>query len=170
VATCESARIIIFANLRVIGAKKLKCAESQIRSTHKWKSGTRYGGGIMSLRPLGPSSTMAKAPLPPAPVLVLLPSNHAIVLTANNDIALCILQGVMLTRAHILPIGKWANHECLLFDPEPPAPSPFHRLFSFLADSQHYKKRGTKDTMQGNQATDKTPRRGGQRTQYKVIG
>ena len=39
---CESAGIIIFANLRVVGAKKQKCAESQICSTHKWKAGTPY--------------------------------------------------------------------------------------------------------------------------------
>jgi hypothetical protein len=36
-------------------------------------------------------STMVKAPLPPTPVLVLLPSNRAIILAANNNILLCIL-------------------------------------------------------------------------------
>jgi hypothetical protein len=107
------------------------------------------------------SSTMAKAPLPPAPVLVLLPSNHAIVLPVNNNIALCILHGMMSTRAHILPTRKWANLERLLFDPEPPAQGPFHGHFRRWADSQRYKKRGMKDMMQGNQAVDNTTRRWG---------
>jgi hypothetical protein len=79
---------------------------------------------------------MAEAPLPPAPVLVLLPSNQAIILPANNDIAFCILQGVMLTRAHIPPNGKWADLERLLFEPGPPAQGPFHRCFKRWADSQ----------------------------------
>jgi hypothetical protein len=90
------------------------------------------------------SSTMAEALVPPAPVLVLLPSNHAIVLAANNDIALCILQGVMSsTRAHNPPTRKWANLECLLFDPEPSAHGPFHGRFRCWAKSQQNKKRGT---------------------------
>jgi hypothetical protein len=93
------------------------------------------------------SSTMAEALLPPAPVLVLLPSNHAIVLAANNNIALCILWDVMLTRAHILPTGKWADLERLLFDPQPPTRGPFHGHFRCWTDSQLYKKRGTKDMM-----------------------
>jgi hypothetical protein len=113
---------------------------------------------------------MAKALLPPAPVLVLLPSDRAIVLAPNNNILLCIIQGVMTTRAHILPTQKWANHEHLLFDTEPPAHGPFHGRFRYWADSQHYEKRGTKDTMWGNQAAENTTRRGGRRTQYKVIG
>ncbi len=92
------------------------------------------------------SSTMAKAPLPPAQVLVLLPSDRAIVLAANNNIALCILQGVMSTRAHIPPTGNWADLERLLFDPDLPAHGPFHGCFRRWADSQHYKKRGVKDT------------------------
>jgi hypothetical protein len=113
---------------------------------------------------------MAKAPLPPAPVLVLLPSDCAIVLSVNNDIVLCILQDVMSTRAHIPPTRKWYNCERLLFDPELPAHGPFHGRFRRWADSQRYEKRGTKDTMQGNQAADNTTRRGGQRAQYKAIG
>ncbi len=116
------------------------------------------------------SSTMAKASLPPAPLLVLLPSDCAIVLTTNNGIALCILQDVMSTRAHIPPNRKWANLEHQFFHLEPPAHGPFHGLFRFWANSQRYKKRGAKDTMQGNQAADNTMRRGGQMTQYKAIG
>jgi hypothetical protein len=95
------------------------------------------------------SSTMAKAPLPPTPVLALLPSNWVIVLTAKNNIALCILQGMMLIRAHIPPTRKWANLECLLFELDPPAHCPFQGCFRHWADSQCYKKRGTKNTMQG---------------------
>ncbi len=70
---------------------------------------------------------MAEAPLPYAPMLVMLLSNRAIDLPVNNDIALCILQGVMLTRAHIPPTGKWADLERLLFEPDPPAHGPFKR-------------------------------------------
>jgi hypothetical protein len=113
---------------------------------------------------------MAKAPLPPAPVLVLLPNNHAIILPVNNDIVLCILQGVMSTRAHIPPTEKWANLEHLLFGPEHPAHVPFHGRFRCWANSQHYKKWGTKDTLQGNWVADNTTRRGGQRIRYKAIG
>ena len=39
---CESARMIIFANLQVFGAKKENCAETQICSMHKWRSGTLF--------------------------------------------------------------------------------------------------------------------------------
>jgi hypothetical protein len=113
---------------------------------------------------------MAEALHPPAPVLVLLPSNCAIILTTNNYIPLCILQGVMWTRAHIPPTGKWANLERLLFDPEPPAHGPFHGLIRFWVDSRRYKKRGSNDTMQGNRVADNTTRRGGQRKKYKAIG
>ncbi len=113
---------------------------------------------------------MAEAPPPPAPVLVLLPSYPAIFLAANINIALCILQSVMSTRAHILPTRKWADLEHLLFDPEPPAHGAFHGHFRCWANSKHYKKRGTKDTMQGNWAVDNTTRRGEQSTQYKAIG
>jgi hypothetical protein len=112
---------------------------------------------------------MAEALLPPAPVLNMLSSNHAILLIVNHDIALTILQGMLSTRAHIPPTRKWADLERLLFEPDPPAQDPFHGLFKHWADSQRYEKRGTKDTMQGNRAAGNTTRRGGQRTQHKVI-
>jgi hypothetical protein len=76
----------------------------------------------------------------------------------------------MSTRAHIPPTRKWADLERLLFDPEPPAHGSFHGHFRHWANSQRYKKRGKKDTMQGNQVADNTTRRGGQKTQYKEIG
>jgi hypothetical protein len=81
---------------------------------------------------------MAEALLPPTPasVLVLLPSNCTILLAANNNIGLCILQGVMLTRAYILPTKKLANLEHLLFDLEPPAHGSFHGRFRCWANSQ----------------------------------
>jgi hypothetical protein len=79
---------------------------------------------------------MAEAPLPYAPVLNMLPSDRAIILAVNHDIALIILQGVMSTRAHIPPTGKWAHLERLLFEPDPPAHGPFHGLFKCWADSQ----------------------------------
>ncbi len=113
---------------------------------------------------------MAEAPLPPAPVLVLLPSDPDIVLAANNNITLCILQGMMLTRAHIPSTGKWADLESLLFEPEPPDHGPFHGRFRRWADSQRYEKRGTKDKMQGNRTADNTTRRGGQGHDTKQLG
>ncbi len=69
-------------------------------------------------------------------MLVLLLNNHALILTANNNIALCILQDVMSTRAHILPTRKWANFERLLIEPDPPAHGPFHGCFKHWANSQ----------------------------------
>ncbi len=65
----------------------------------------------------------------------MLPSDRVIVLPVNNDITLCILQGVMLTKAHILPTGKWADLERLLFEPDPPAHGPFHGRFKRWANS-----------------------------------
>jgi hypothetical protein len=53
------------------------------------------------------TSTVAKAPLPPAPVLIMLLRDCQIVQPANNDIPLCILQGLMQRRAHILPTGRY---------------------------------------------------------------
>ncbi len=73
---------------------------------------------MLSLHPIFPSphfphstlsSTMAKAPLPPAPVLPMLPSHHAILLPINNNIVICILQDTMRTRVHIPPTGRWAD-------------------------------------------------------------
>jgi hypothetical protein len=113
---------------------------------------------------------MAEALLPPTPVLNMLPSYRAIVLAINHDIALIILQGAMLTRAHIPATGKWADLERLLFEPDPPAHGPFHGLFKRWDDSQHYKKRGTKDTVQSNWVAGNTTRKGGQRIQNKAIG
>jgi hypothetical protein len=86
---------------------------------------------------------MAEAPLPYTPVLNMLPSNRAIELAVNHGIALIILQGVLSTRAHILPTGKWADLESLLFEPDPPAHGPFHGLFKCWADSQ--RSRNVKD-------------------------
>ncbi len=62
---CKSACIIIFANLQVVGAKKQKCAELQIRSTHKWKSGTPYYRYGIHIRGQGIScpSPVSEAPL-----------------------------------------------------------------------------------------------------------
>jgi hypothetical protein len=68
---------------------------------------------------------MTLAPLPLGPVLKLLPSGNQIVLPTNNNISLCILQGLMRTRYHILPTGRWANLEQLLWEPALPTPSPF---------------------------------------------
>ncbi len=39
---CESACILIFANLQVVGAKKSKNAQKCRYAAHTWKSGTRY--------------------------------------------------------------------------------------------------------------------------------
>jgi hypothetical protein len=150
--------------------KNLPCSFYAWFSTSIWPSPLHFSPSLSShISHSSLSSIMAKALLPPAPVLVLLPSNRAIVLTSNNNTALCNLQGVMLTRAHILPTGKWVDLEHLPFDPEPPAHGPFHGHFRCWADSQRYEKRGTKDTMQGNWVADNTTRRGGQRTRYKAI-
>ncbi len=67
------------------------------------------------------TSMMAKAPLPSALVLPLLSSNCQIFQPASNDIALCILQGQMRTRSHILPTKRWADLERLLWESELPA-------------------------------------------------
>ncbi len=80
--------------------------------------------------------TMAKAPVPPAPVLPLLPSDHSIVLPINNNIVICILQGVIKTRSHIPPTGRWADLERLLWELELPAPGPFHSRFKQWLEAQ----------------------------------
>ncbi len=90
---------------------------------------------------------MAKAPLPPTPVLKLLPSGCQIILLANNDISLCILQGLMQTRAHILPTGRWANLEQLLWESKPPTLGPFHNSFRQYAKNMHPRKGIWQSTM-----------------------
>jgi hypothetical protein len=72
---------------------------------------------------------MAKYLLPPGSVLKLLPSGHQIVLPANTGISLHIFHGLMRARSHIPPTGRWANLERLLWELEPPTPSPFHGSF-----------------------------------------
>jgi hypothetical protein len=72
---------------------------------------------------------MTQAPLPPGPVLKSLPSGRQIYLPTNNDISLCILQGLMRTRSHILPTGRWSDLEQLLWEPAPPTPGPFYGSF-----------------------------------------
>jgi hypothetical protein len=83
---------------------------------------------------------MAEPPL--NPTLPLLPSNRMIICPVYNNVVLCILQGVLKTRAHGPPVGKWADLECLPWDLEP-NPGPFLGRFKRWRDSQQ--PRNTKD-------------------------
>jgi hypothetical protein len=62
----------------------------------------------------------------------MLPSGCQIVQPANSNIALCILQGLMWTRAHILPTGRLPNLERLLWEFHPPTPGPFSQQLQVM--------------------------------------
>jgi hypothetical protein len=87
----------------------------------------------------GRSQSSSTPPPPPAapPVLPLLPSDGQIVLATSNNVALCIMQGLMRTRSHISPNGKWSVLEELLWEPEPHTPGPFHATFQQWAEKMH---------------------------------
>ncbi len=75
------------------------------------------------------------------PQWFLCPIFYGIHSVYNND-TLCILQGVLKTRAHAPPVGKWADLEHLLWDLEP-NPGPFLGRFKQWTNSQC--PRNTKD-------------------------
>ncbi len=86
------------------------------------------------------SSIITKLPL--TPPLPFLPCDRIIISPVYNNVALCILQGVLKTRPHAPPVGKWADLERLLWDSEP-NPGPFLGRFKQWTDSQ--RPRDTKD-------------------------
>ena len=72
--------------------------------------------------------------------LPLLPSNHTIALPACYDIALMIFEVVMKLNARVpssAKASKWPDLEHLLWDLDPPNPSPFCFRFRQWSKVQH---------------------------------
>ena len=71
-------------------------------------------------------------------LLPLLPSSKAIITRAWDDLALCILQGVLTARAHLPSSaggGKWPDLERLLWS-SGARPSPFNAMYRRWSEAQ----------------------------------
>ena len=71
-------------------------------------------------------------------LLPLLPSSKAIITPACDDLALCILQGVLSTRAHLPSSaggGKWPDLERLLWS-SGTRPGPFNAVYRRWSEAQ----------------------------------